>query len=314
MEKKIKPFFSVVIPLYNKENHIVSTVKTVLSQSFQNFEIVVVNDGSIDNSINLLLQLCDEKIRIINQNNAGVSAARNKGISESEGQYIALLDADDLWLENHLENLYGLIHNFPSAGIYATAYRVKDFNNEYKDINIYGLPKESVNLLIPNYFNSVANGDNLVWTSAVCMPKEIFESSNIWFPEGEKYGEDQYVWARVAIEYHIAYSVEPSAIYIHGAENNTIKSILNEKNPHKSFYMIKSLRSMIKDKEKLKGFDRYVSKIFYGFPLRNMRYRSKSYGLRQTLSMRLCFKHRVKLILLFILPRKLFPLLNKLRT
>jgi glycosyltransferase involved in cell wall biosynthesis len=303
MKIKKKPFFTVVIPLFNKEMHIKRTIESVLSQSFQDFEIVVVNDGSKDNSVDIIEILNDDRIKVFNQSNAGVSAARNRGVKEAKAEYIALLDADDLWLPDHLENLSKLIFNFPQAGIYATAYNVRSIKGVDENIYMHGLPSGMVSGLIPNYFNSVAHGDNLVCSSAVCIPKKVFEGSKAWFPVGEKYGEDQYVWARIAVQYVIAYCTKPSAIYDHGVENNTIDAVQEEKDPHKSFYMIKDLRPMIIDKEKLNGFDEYVSKIFYGFPYRNMIYRSKLFGLKQMLTLPLTLKDRLKLILFFIIPR-----------
>ena len=100
---------SVVIPLYNKEKQIAKTLQTVLNQTYQNFEIVIVNDGSTDGSVEEVLRISDSRIRLVNQENGGVSAARNRGIDEAKGEYIAFLDADDLWDIDHLEVLYQLL-------------------------------------------------------------------------------------------------------------------------------------------------------------------------------------------------------------
>src|SRR5574344_1434815 len=94
---------SVVIPLYNKERYIERAIRSVLNQSFQDFEIIVVNDGSTDQSVTIVKDINDSRIRIINQKNGGVSSARNKGISEAKYAIVAFLDADDVWKENHLE-------------------------------------------------------------------------------------------------------------------------------------------------------------------------------------------------------------------
>lgn len=99
---------SVVIPLYNKEKQIANTLHSVLRQTFQNFEIVVVNDGSTDNSVQEVEKVNDIRIRIVHQNNAGVSAARNKGIEEARYDIIAFLDADDEWKAEYLETQYYL--------------------------------------------------------------------------------------------------------------------------------------------------------------------------------------------------------------
>ena len=88
---------SIVIPLYNKEQQIGKTLESVFAQSFQDYEVVIVNDGSTDKSVEIVEGMADKRIRLINQKNSGVSAARNKGIQESRGEYIAFLDADDEW-------------------------------------------------------------------------------------------------------------------------------------------------------------------------------------------------------------------------
>ena len=95
--------FSIVIPLYNKELSISNTIQSVLDQTFQNFEIVIVNDGSTDNSVKEVEEFDDKRIRLIHQKNQGVSAARNRGIEEAKYEWVAFLDADDLWMKEHLE-------------------------------------------------------------------------------------------------------------------------------------------------------------------------------------------------------------------
>ena len=105
MEKN-KILISVVIPLYNKEKTIVHTLSTVMSQTYKCFEVIVVNDGSSDNSVQLINDnFSDSRIRIISQENSGVSVARNKGVEEAKGDWIAFLDADDEWLPDYLSTL-----------------------------------------------------------------------------------------------------------------------------------------------------------------------------------------------------------------
>ncbi|MFD2433455.1 glycosyltransferase family 2 protein [Mesonia maritima] len=97
------PFFSVVIPLFNKENHIYDTLTYILNQTFPDFEVIVVNDGSTDNSSNIVENFSDSRIRLFHQENQGASVARNFGISRAQSKYIALIDADDIWYSTHLE-------------------------------------------------------------------------------------------------------------------------------------------------------------------------------------------------------------------
>ena len=118
-------FFSVIIPLYNKENYIEETIKSVLNQSFNDFEVIIVDDGSTDDSLKLASQLQNSKITIITQKNQGASVARNRAINAAKGKYIAPLDADDIWHKNHLSELKSLIHSFPNAGLFCNNYEIK---------------------------------------------------------------------------------------------------------------------------------------------------------------------------------------------
>ena len=119
---------SVVIPLYNKAHQIANTLYSVLKQTFRNFEIVVVDDGSTDNSVQEVEKVNDIRIRIIHQKNAGVSAARNKGIEEARYNLIAFLDADDEWKPEYLETQYNLFLKYPQCNVYACGYEFCNSN------------------------------------------------------------------------------------------------------------------------------------------------------------------------------------------
>ena len=114
--------FSIVIPLYNKEEHIAATLRSVLTQTHQNFEVVVVDDGSTDGGAAVVETFTDPCIRLIRQENGGVSAARNRGIAEARGEHVAFLDADDEWMPEHLEELATLIAAYPECRARATNY------------------------------------------------------------------------------------------------------------------------------------------------------------------------------------------------
>ncbi len=124
--------FSIIIPLYNKELSIRNTIQSVLNQTCQDFEIVVVNDGSTDNSLNVVEQINDFRIRVINKNNGGVSSARNYGIKHSNYPWILFLDADDLIYENCLETFQRVCDKYPLAEIITTNFDVL-INNEKED-------------------------------------------------------------------------------------------------------------------------------------------------------------------------------------
>ena len=124
------PSISVIIPLYNKEREIAGTLRSVLAQTLQPAEIVVVDDGSTDRSAEVVETVAAGEgggaIRLVRQSNAGVSVARNRGAAEAQGEYVAFLDADDEWESGFLAEIAALIREFPGCGIYSTAFWVVD--------------------------------------------------------------------------------------------------------------------------------------------------------------------------------------------
>ena len=143
---------SVVIPLYNKEEQIAHTLQSVFTQTFQNFEIVIVDDGSTDNSVEEVEKFTDSRIRLIHQTNAGVSAARNRGIEEARGELIAFLDADDEWMPEYLATQYGLYQKYPECSVYACNYEIRDFEGKVTPTIIRKLPFEGEDGILSNYF------------------------------------------------------------------------------------------------------------------------------------------------------------------
>src|SRR5690606_33115952 len=126
---------SVVISVFNKEKYIGETLKSVLAQTFSDFEIVVLNDGSTDNSEAEILKFTDARIRYFSAENQGASAARNFTIKQAKAAYIALMDADDYWYPFYLEEQNRLITAFPEESVFATATEIKRngkiFKNNY---------------------------------------------------------------------------------------------------------------------------------------------------------------------------------------
>ncbi len=223
----MKPFFSIVIPLYNKENHIKDTLKNVLEQSFSDFEVIIVNDGSTDNSLAEANSVNDGRIRVFTIENQGVSHARNFGIKQANANLIAFLDADDLWKAFHLQNLKTLHDTFPNCGLYATAYSNKvngvEFTSVYKNIpNV-----KDWKGIIEDFFAS-SQINCIAWTSAVMIPKPIFESvGNFDERITMGAGEDTDLWMRIALKFPVAFCNTPSAIYHLEADNRISKTNTN---------------------------------------------------------------------------------------
>ncbi|HNU59901.1 MAG TPA: glycosyltransferase family A protein [Aquaticitalea sp.] len=213
------PFFSIVIPLYNKEKHIKATLVSVMAQDFPDFEVIVVNDGSTDGSLAEAASVMDERIKLFSIENHGVSYARNYGIGKSSASLVAFLDADDAWKPNHLGDLKQLFEAFPDCGLYATAYENvlgnKVFASRYK-----GIPSNKQwSGIVDDFFES-SSINCIAWTSAVMIPKTVFETIG-FFDETITFGagEDIDLWMRIALKFPIAFCNRASAIYNLEADN-----------------------------------------------------------------------------------------------
>lgn len=208
--------FSVVIPLYNKEHYIAETIKSVLSQTFDDYEIIVVDDGSKDNSYKVAKTISSERIRIIQQTNKGVAVARNTGIENAKGDYIAFLDADDFWYSNYLETIDSLITRYEHCDIFVSSYRVVMGKGKYH----YSAHLSDTPTLLESYWLTYKNAYDTVWTSATTIRKSAILEAGMFTP-GEKIGQDLDLWARVAKNNPVvAYSPEICVDYNRGAEQN----------------------------------------------------------------------------------------------
>lgn len=200
---------SIVIPLYNKEDYIAKTIQSILTQTFQNFEIVIINDGSTDGSVKEVQRFEDKRIRLFEQTNAGVSAARNRGITEAQYEFIAFLDADDEWKPNYLTLQYDLIKSFPICDVFAMAYMVNRKGllslSRLSNLNFEGKG-------IIDYFCVAYQSDPPVWSSAVVVTKKALNQIG-GFPLNVRSGEDLVTWAKLATLYKIAYSTEAASVY-----------------------------------------------------------------------------------------------------
>jgi glycosyltransferase involved in cell wall biosynthesis len=212
--------FSVIIPLYNKEKHIHDTLNSIFKQIFTDFEIIIINDASTDNSLQKVLELKNNRIFIYENNNKGVSQARNLGMQKAKGKYFAFLDADDIWHKNHLKNLYHLIKEYPNCGLYCTNYIFDYGNNFIVKTRFSSLPiKKDWKGIVHNYFLASLK-DRIAWTSAVAIPREIFDQLG-GFDEKITLGagEDIDYWTRIAIKKEVAFTKQVSVSYKTSSDN-----------------------------------------------------------------------------------------------
>ena len=194
---------SVIIPLFNKEQFIKKTLLSVLNQTFSDFEIIIINDGSTDKSVEVVNSFDDNRIILYTTKNKGVSHARNFAISKANSDLIALLDGDDQWEPNHLENLYKLYTNFPHCGLYATAYHKQFFNGKKMKAHFNGVSSDHFGVIEDYFLASII--DSIAWTSAVLIPKKtILEIGG--FDEEMRSGQDTDLWVRIALKKLVAFS------------------------------------------------------------------------------------------------------------
>ena len=207
--------FSVVIPLYNKASHIVPTISSVLHQTHPPIEIVVVDDGSTDGSAELIQKEFGEKINLIRQINKGVSTARNTGVLATRSNYVAFLDADDVWHPNHLATLSLLIEQFPGQGLYSTAHEIRQGKSNIRPASPY---PSGTNIKVENFFEAMAFSLALVNSSTACASRHHLIHLG-GFPTDVKRGEDIIVWTKLAHQFGMAHSNTVTSIYNKNAEN-----------------------------------------------------------------------------------------------
>lgn len=296
---------SVVIPLYNKADKIERTLKSVFAQTFTDYEIIIVDDGSTDNSSEIVEKFNDARILLIRQKNAGVSAARNRGICEAKGEYIAFLDADDEWLPEYLEEVNSLREEFPYCNAIAINYIHRYQTGKVIPTIIRGINWKGDRGILDNYFEVASQSHPPIWTSAVSVRKDALKSVG-GFPEEIKAGEDLLTWARLACRNKIAYSRRPLAIF--NIEGFDVKEKPKRIPPDKDF--VGDELVLLRDKFHIVGMNRYLS-IWYKMRSSNyMRLGMRSKSIREAIKGLRCNILNYKLyayIVINLLPNRFQP-------
>lgn len=218
---------SVVIPLYNKSYSVHRAIDSVLSQQHRCGEVIVVNDGSTDNSAEIVRsdysdQIASGVIRLFEQKNLGVSAARNKGISEATNEFICFLDADDEWHEDHLKKIYQLISDFPNADLYCTTF-LKSINGRSSAEGSKALPPDFRGY-VPDFFKWSTKG-SVAKSSVVCVRKSALARIG-GFPAGVVAGEDLITWILLALNGGVvAQRAHTVTVYIEDDQSRSSRSI-----------------------------------------------------------------------------------------
>lgn len=204
------PKFSVVISVYNKQDFIAKTLESVLAQTFQDFEIIIRNDGSSDNSDLEILKFKDPRIKYYPGANLGAGGGRNFVIDKSKAPYIALLDADDYWYPFYLEEQNRLIEQYPEESIFATATELKRHGKIFA--NNYSLEYDSNNTIKINYFKG-SFLTSLLHSSSTVIRKDVFRNIGYYDPS-IKSGQDMDLYIRIGLNYDVIFSPRICAMYI----------------------------------------------------------------------------------------------------
>jgi glycosyltransferase involved in cell wall biosynthesis len=196
---------SVVIPAYNAERTILETIKSVQQQSFQDFELIVINDGSTDSTLTILSTVKDSRLNVFSYENGGLSVARNRGISRATSEFVAFLDADDLWTSDKLELQLEVLQQNPRAGL---AYSWTYFMDEQK---------QTVHLDRPLYFEGNVHADLLVWNflahgSNPLIRRDAINSVGEFNPAVSGAADWDY-WLRIAEKWEFAVVRKPQIFY-----------------------------------------------------------------------------------------------------
>lgn len=263
--------FSVVIPLYNKRDCIQKTIGCVLAQTFGDYEIIVVDDGSTDGSLEIVKAIADEKVKVFTQPNKGVSAARNTGISHASGEIIAFLDADDIWDSSYLQKQYDLISKYPDAVVYGIGYDT-----------IQNGTKANIGKTAPfeGYVRSDWVFPFFYWTSATtCRTNAIKEIGG--FDERMTYGEDCDVWYRLLLNGKGVLSSEILAYYNKDAKSSLTGSPMPLEK-HIPFFIDKYQESRASNQDFRQFFDMQMIYRLYPY-LFDKKYKSMARELAQKL-------------------------------
>jgi glycosyltransferase involved in cell wall biosynthesis len=209
------PTISIIIPAYNTEHTIIETITSVQRQTFSDFEIIVINDGSTDGTLEVIKTIKEPRLKVFSYENCGVSSARNHGISQAKGEFIAFLDADDLWTPDKLELQLAALQKKPEIGVaYSWIYNMGE-KGEFFQVGhqVFFEGNVLAELLISNF---LANGSNPL------IRKQAIESVGK-FDSTLTYGEDWEFYLRLAVHWSFVVVPKPQILYRQSSSAATTK-------------------------------------------------------------------------------------------
>ena len=203
---------SVIMPVYNSEKTILASVQSILNQIYSNWELILVDDGSTDNTIALVSDCKDQRIHIYKQKNLGVSIARNTGIQAASGKLVAFLDSDDIWHSEYLKTIFEMYQIYPDCSCYTTSYYFVDILGNKKKPRVKGFSFNNKYTVLDNYLFLLTTSDPVFYTCSFATKKDVL--TNIGgFPADIVAGEDTITWIKLYLKYKVAHCITPLVEY-----------------------------------------------------------------------------------------------------
>jgi glycosyltransferase involved in cell wall biosynthesis len=238
---------SVVIPSYNKEAFIAEAIQSVLDQTFDRWELIVVDDASTDCSVSLINNFKDSRIRLIQIEKSGVSIARNIGIEASQYHWIALLDADDWWAPTFLEEMIECINIYPEQKLFASGrtHVFRDYSKRYVN---HLLPAEG-KVATVNFFEVLVKYLPLINSSNAVIEKSVLQEGGL-FRRGQKLHEDHDLWMRLCLDKEVVFLNKNLSFYRNTEPNSASKL------PYEPSDFCLFMKTLVESKKRLKDPNR----------------------------------------------------------
>ena len=241
-----KPLVSVIIPTYNRKDLLVDAIRSIMDQDFKSFEIIIVDDGSTDGTEEYIKSL-NLPVRFFEKNNGGVAAARNFGIKEARGEYLAFLDADDVWIEGFLSTVMDYFHSYHNTSIVYTDQRISvDYVTQKRSRFKRNPPKHK--FPIPFFIDN-----SPIQISSVVMKKKVLDDVG-GFNEKMRIHEDVELWNRISEKYEFGYIEKPLALYRLRSDNisgyTNKRQFVSEGRKYLEIYMERRKNRLLTDEER----------------------------------------------------------------
>ncbi len=214
------PRVSVIVPLFNKEQTVEASLRSLAAQTFSDFEAIVVDDGSTDRGPEIVRSFTDARIRLIRQSNAGPGAARNRGIAEARSPYLAFLDADDEWLPDYLERAVCCLDQDPNVAAVTFAWLDEPGAGSSADFWQRRGLRSGIQPVSPSLAPSMLGAMVIfMWPVSTLARTDMVRRFGGFYEKGVRFGEDGHLWIKLLLNAPVRFVMEPAAIFHHEASS-----------------------------------------------------------------------------------------------